>query len=778
MSRPVALALACLSLFLLAFPLTVGKPGLPTNLKADEPAYYLMALSIARDHDLRVEVRDIDRLFEEFPFGPTRNLILTSDDDWHTVHFGKPFAYSLLAAPFAALWGANGMVLLNALLFVGMVWMGALYLRRYNDDGLAALASAGFFLMSTAFAYVFWLQPEVFNMACVALCLFLGFRPRDGADLTATDLERTPDLPASLLAMAISGAALVPAALNKPMFLAVALPVWFTALRARQVKGLASWFLGALLSLTLFAGLSLRATGHAMAYFGGERVGAVVCEPGKMPPMAMPSGRAVVPATAAVSTPSAPPKAAAPDAAVAAPAPGARPTSWSWIFRFPTIIWKELFENIGYFLWGRHTGVLLYLPFAGLAFLLFLLQGARSPARWVLLASLVLVGLAFLILLPFNWHGGGGFLGNRYFVSVYPAFLFLITRVRPASLLAVGFTLGGLFLGSILFTPFGAPVPEGTLQAHVRNPPFTWFPLELSIRQVPGYETQNFGGVKVQGRRDVFLAQGEDWWLRGNSDAEIWMSSATPIPRAVFRVRSPAQDNDVEVEFAGRRETATFRGGAPGEAMLTFTPEKPDRLRSQDGQPVYAYRLKVTPHRGQNAEWTRVFPPDVCPGFAYNPRLEDNFFVGAQVLYLGGGEGLDADVFHLEWGATMLPERATAGERLHIPIELWNRSAVAWNPGGKSSGAASVKLAYHWLRADGSTAEWDGQRTLIAEVPPGGRVTASLTVDVPRAPGSYLLALDPLFEHVAWFSERGVPMLRGPVEVAIGDPTARAAALP
>src|SRR5436190_21283546 len=320
MSRPVALGLACLSLFLLGFPLTVRKPGLPTNLKADEPAYYLMALSIARDHDLRVEVRDIDRLFEEFPFGPTRNLILTSDDDWHTVHFGKPLAYSLLAAPFAALWGANGMVLLNALLVVGMVWMGAFYLRRYNDDGIAALASAGFFLMSTAFAYVFWLQPEVFNMACVALCLFLGFRPRDGADLTAADLERTPDLPASLLAMAVSGAALVPAALNKPMFLAVALPVWFTALRARQVKGLAAWFLGALLSLALFAGLSLRATGHAMAYFGGERVGAVVCEPGKMPPMAMPSATVPTsPPAATTSVPSLSPAATA----VPSPSPAA-----------------------------------------------------------------------------------------------------------------------------------------------------------------------------------------------------------------------------------------------------------------------------------------------------------------------------------------------------------------------------------------------------------------------------------------------------------------------
>ncbi len=783
MSRSVALSLVCLSLFLLAFPLTLGKPGLPTNLKADEPAYYLMALSIARDHDLRVEVRDIDRLFEEFPFGPTRNLILTSDDNWHTVHFGKPLAYSLAAAPFAALWGANGMVLFNMLLFVGMLWLGTLYLRRYNEDGLAALTAGGFLFMSTAFAYVFWLQPEVFNMACVTLCLFCGFRPPDET------AERSPARATApgWIAMAISGGALVPAVLNKPMFLALALPVWWLAVRARRWRELAAWAGGAALVLAVLAGLSLRGAGHALAYFGKERVGAVVCEPGKMPPMALPAAHpqppapaSLTPATAgpttsatvpslvsaattpATATPAVPP--------AAAPAPGERPTSWSWIFRLPTIVWQELFENLGYFLWGRHTGLLLYLPFAALAVLLFLIHGRRSGDRWVLLGSLAMVGLSFLILLPFNWHGGGGFVGNRYFVSVYPGFLFLLTRLRPAWFVAIGFALGGLFLGPLLLTPFGAPVPEGTLQAHVRGAPFQWFPLELSIRQVPGYETQNFAGVKIQGRRDVFLPQGEDWWIRGNSSAEIWMSAAQPLPRAVFRVRSAAPDNDVEVEFAGERQTASFRGGAPGELNLTFHPQHADRERSQDAQSVFAYRLQVTPRHGLNQEWTRVFPPDVCPGFAYNPRLDDNFFVGADVLYLGAGEALDADVFHVEWGDVLVPSSVLAGAKFPVPVELWNRGPAVWNPHTASSGSAAVKLAYHWLRRDGSTVEWEGQRTPLGEVLQDGHVQATLQVTAPSAPGSYRLAIDPLFEHVAWFSQRGVAMHNADVDVLASAP--------
>src|SRR4051812_32027953 len=54
-SRTVNLALASVTAFFLLFPLTLGKPGLPTHLKADEAGYYLASLSLAHDRDLRVE---------------------------------------------------------------------------------------------------------------------------------------------------------------------------------------------------------------------------------------------------------------------------------------------------------------------------------------------------------------------------------------------------------------------------------------------------------------------------------------------------------------------------------------------------------------------------------------------------------------------------------------------------------------------------------------------------------------------------------------------------
>ena len=198
MSRTIHLALAAVTAFFLLFPLTLGKPGLPTHLKADEAAYYLAAQSLAYDRDLRVEPQDVDRAFQEFPFGPVNNMIVMSDDGWHTVYFAKPYIYSLAGAPFARLFGANGMLFFNMLMTMAMVWMGYLYLRRYNPPGLAALFSASFFLLSVGFSYVFWIQPEVFNMFSVAACLFFG--------LPRIDETGLPDRRRELLFALLSGA--------------------------------------------------------------------------------------------------------------------------------------------------------------------------------------------------------------------------------------------------------------------------------------------------------------------------------------------------------------------------------------------------------------------------------------------------------------------------------------------------------------------------------------------------------------------------------------------
>jgi hypothetical protein len=746
-SSSVRRTLICLSLFLLLFPLAVSRPGLPTHLKADESAYYLMALSLAHDGDLRVEVKDIDRLFQEFPFQPVNNLILMSRDGWRTVSFGKPYIYSLFAAPFAGLFGAGGLLFFNMLLTVAMVWMGALYLRRFNDDATAALFSAGFFLLSAGFAYVLWLQPEVFNMASVAACLFFGL-PRE-------DLETRGRRDLGLAGL--SGAVLALSVYNKPMLAAIGLVPLLALARRRLWKDAGIWIAGAVVAMAAIAGLSLALTGTPTSYLypGGQRGGFTVCEPGKMP---------VEPAKAAVSPAAPSPKPAGKTGAGAAAAAAESPTgnSMTWLFRKPDTSWSEFSDNVLYFLFGRHTGLLLYLPFAVLCVLLFLLHARRSPERWLLLGSMGAIALFFLLLIAWNWQGGGGFVGNRYFVNVYPGFLFLVTRIRPRAITAAGYALAGLFLTPVLFTPFGDPGPEPTLQAHVRNAPFRFFPLELTLRNVPGYNRIPLGGdLRLVGRRDNFLPRGEEFWVRGADPVELYLIAGHPLDAAVFQVRSFAPRNRIEVEMGRTEKTLDVKGTDPQRVELA--PGRPTRVWKLKTGTLWAYRMEIETRTGRIRPWVRQIPPGSCPAFPDDRTRQETFFAGAEVIYLGSGQSLNADVYRLQWGNTIAPKQARAGETFQVLTRAFNRSGAPW----PNVGGARVRLAYHWKMEDGREVLRDGERTELPQaVPPGGRLSVHQLVKAPAAPGRYVLELDPVFETVSWFSDRnGGNVFRVPIEV-------------
>lgn len=728
MSSSVRLALVSLSLFLLLLPLALGKPGLPTHLKADESAYYLMAMSLARDGDLQVEVRDIDRLFQEFPYQPVNNLILMTRDGWNTVFYGKPYIYSLLAAPFAGLFGADGLFFFNMLLTVAMIWMGASYLTRFNPDGTAALYSSGFFLLSAGFSYIFWIQPEVFNMAAVAACLFFGF-PREETPWT----DRR-----SLVLAALSGAALAFAVYNKPMIAAVGVAPLWVYVRSRRWKTSGSWLGGAALCMLLMAGISLALTGTPTSYLGVQRGGFTVCEPGHLP---------VEPERPAAAAPESKGRKGA--GAVGAVAESPTGNAMTWLFRLPDTHWTEFTDNVGYFLWGRHAGLIPYLPFAALSLLLFLAHARRSSERWLLLAAVAAVALFFLLQIAWNWQGGGGFIGNRYFINVYPAFLFLVTRIRPRWTIPVGYAFAGLFLGPLLFTPFGAGGPEPTLQAHVRNIPFRWLPMELTLRNVPGYHRIPLGDFRMIGRRDQFLPLGENLWVRGADRSELYLVAGEPIETVVFQVGSPAPRNRIEIELGDASQAVETKAG---EAYrIELKPGGPTRTWKVQAGMLYAYRMVVSPRTGRIRHWTRELPPESCSYFVSNKTVEENFFVGAELTYLGSGAGLDADLYGVRWGTTVVPEQVRAGETFTVITRLFNRSRTAW----PVRGGARVRLSYHWRTLDGQKVVWEGERTDLPEpVPPGGRVSVRQQVKAPDTPGRYVLEIDPVFEKVSWFSER------------------------
>ena len=757
MSRTVRLTFASLALFFVLFPLTLQKPGLPQDLKSDEPAYYLMALSLIHDFDLRCEAKDIQRLMNEFPYLEANNLILMTDDDWKTVWFGKPYLVSLLAAPAVALFGADGFLATNMALLMLSIWLGALYLKRFNPDGLALLFSAGFFLLSNAFAYVFWIHTEVLCMASVTACLYLAFTPASIASPTGRWSRFLRAFWNAASRPAWSGMAIIAGAYNKPILALLGLPALYLAYRADRLRGAARWIAGAAAAGVLVCAISIGFTGHPSAYLGVERSGVRVLDFTRMPDLPIARSEAY--------------KEAVPEAS------GPR-NSWSWIFRLPEVD-RRLPENLGYFFVGRHTGLLLYAPFSGLCLLLFFFYGRRSPERWGVLAALAGVAFFFLTLIPFNWHGGGGFIGNRYFVNALPALLFLVTRIAPAWLPVAGFALGGIFVGPILFTPFGAPVPSPTLQAHVRNSPFRFFPFERTLaRQIPGYRGQIGSGVYFFGRRDVLQSVGESLWAVGGKPVEIWVQTDRPLVRPVFQVESAIAPNRVTVELGGDREEIHFESDkAPGNTTrITLTPGSPDTETSDDGSTYFAYKMWIEASAQTfRTEIVPAKPPTeeeadelARPGALPRQEFEEvTFLVGAALTYLGEAGDLDADVYQLEWLGGKPPSEWRANRLVRMPATVRNSSSATW----PARGATRVALAYHWLDAAGQAVIFEGLRSALpADVAPGGTVELQLEIATPRKPGDYILEFDALREQLAWFSgKRPGSTVRLPVTILPSD---------
>jgi hypothetical protein len=703
--------LISLTLFLVLLPLTVTKPGLPVSLKADEAAFYLASLSVWHDGDLICDDLDARRLFQEY--SGTNNLILMSKGGGQPVYFGVPILYPLLASPVVALFGANGMVMLNAALLVAMMWMGVDYLRCRNGELLSILFAAGFFLLSTVFVYVFWLQPEVFYMACVMGAFYLIERAVGGSGDFADRVARArfPGLHA-----AGAAALLATVSYSKPMLVVLALPILYRLFRARSWRGLVTFVASGLLTVVAVAAIAYGLTEQVWPYFA-PRAGISLSSPVDY------MERRVAQHFPARSV----------DAPTLQISRGGKEV---WV----TMI-TILRDAVPEFLFGRHGGFFPYMPFAVLSILIFLLHGRRSMFRWLILASAVSIAVLFVTGVRGQWLGGGGFVGNRYFASVYPAFFFLIRRVHPPWLTALGYAAAGIFLGPLLITPLGAPVKEPTLQAHVRNQPFPRLPMEWSLaRRLAGYRYISQGGISFHGRRDEIAINGDEIWVTGAKRVEMNLLSQRQDQSFVFDIRNLAEGNEIEICLGKDCRMLTLDNVPENGAKrrLTFEPQHAHEVpRPGRRKETFRYRLTVDSTWGEQPRW--------------RGSGEESFYLGAAITFVGSTEDLARDLYSVEWLRVQAPSSMEAGSSAAVQIDIRNSSAHTWS----GTGASRVRVAYHWLSEAGDTVVRGGRRTeLPSDVRPGKRIETEMVVDAPESPGRYVLALDLLRERVSWFSKK------------------------
>lgn len=104
------------------------------------------------------------------------------------------------------------------------------------------------------------------------------------------------------------------------------------------------------------------------------------------------------------------------------------------------------------------------------------------------------------------------------------------------------------------------------------------------------------------------------------------------------------------------------------------------------------------------------------------------------------------------------------GEKVDIRFKVRNLGNATWPAVGTKDFRYQINMGDRWISA-GSKAE-DNRAVMKGDLPPGGEIEMTLTVNAPQKPGEYTLEIDMVHEGVTWFSERGARPLRLSVRVA------------
>jgi len=550
----------------------------------DGATYYAMAWSLARDLDLRFDAGDLARVRAEYPNGPQGLFLkrasggLTIDGafgfpwvrrvrpDEGRLYYAKALAHALAVAPLVAVLGTRGLTLANGLLLSAALWLAFGILRRRGIGSWTALACAGGLLLLTVTpVYLVWPGPEILGLALIT------------AGLAAWATGR-PFLSAVLFGVA---------GYVKPPNILMAAPLGLEPLLPREGerpfgRGLGrtigeSFRRGAVLAAVVAGSYGLNAvvTGE-INYQGGERKTFY----GRFPFDA--AGATFDDSGAWMTTNQLGPRVCGRDddsvAAQSGPA------------RNPAEIRESFAWNLGYFWSGRFGGALAYFSAAVAALGLFLLGGRRDPRGWLALFSLVLSWLAYIWIIPDNWYGGGGTVGNRYFLDLLPAFLFLVPPQRARWVVAAAVGGAAVFLAPLLVSPVHHSLHPGE---HATRAVFKALPAELTMLNdlavftEPWRKKRPFGFVgNAQRHADpdayflYFMDDGtfgkEEWagragfWLRGGASAEVVVRAfdLAPVDRVVVRVAGGPVGDTVTARLGWRSGRATVGPGQVAEIDL------------------------------------------------------------------------------------------------------------------------------------------------------------------------------------------------------------------
>ena len=126
------------------------------------------------------------------------------------------------------------------------------------------------------------------------------------------------------------------------------------------------------------------------------------------------------------------------------------------------------------------------------------------------------------------------------------------------------------------------------------------------------------------------------------------------------------------------------------------------------------------------------------------------------------GKATHDEIWRLSEGRTLGPDaydarlvmldddlRLVSGEWRTFDVEVHNRGDAHW-PGGMDA-LPQIRLAYRWTAADGEPPEEGARTPLPAPLAPGASAVVPLEVLGPAEPGTRVIEIDVVHEHVRWF---------------------------
>lgn len=623
--------LAAASVLLVAATLAVDLPRASGGeFWGDSATYYAMAWSLARDRDLRFDGGDLERILGEYPGGPEGLFLkrasggLTVDRgvgfpwvrrvraDEERLYYAKAFVHPLLAAPLVAALGTRGLTVVNGLLLSASLFLGFAVLRaRGVRPWRAAGLSATFLLLTIVPLYLVWPTPEILGLALVTAALWAWAAGR-------------PLLAAALFGVA--GYVKPPnVLLAAPLGLEPLLPPGTRVLGAGLARRLGeSARRGAVLALVAGAlyGVNAAATGE-LNYQGGERKTFY----GRFP--FDETGATFDTAGTWMTTNQVGPLVAGRDEE--------RVTVQTGPARGRGELVESFARNLAYWWVGRFGGALGYFFPAVAAAALFLVRGPRERRGWLALVAVGLTWIAYIALIPDNWYGGGGTVGNRYFLAALPALLFVVPPRRAGTVAAAGLAAAAVFLLPALASPVRHSLRPGD---HAVAGAFRALPAELTMLNDLSVFTETwrkkrpFGWVgNAQRPADsdayflYFLDDGtfgkEEWaggagfWLRGGASAEVVVRAfdLAPVERVVLRVRGGPLGDTVQASLGWRRERVSV---GPGEVREIELPA----ARGVRYYDTYLHTLRLRSRRGAPLADGRVVGAFVEVRLAMGPRFE------------------------------------------------------------------------------------------------------------------------------------------------------------